>query len=171
MFYDDYHHTDWSIPTVQEQHVGIKVIRGWNKIKTGANRRTLKFQTKLNYLTYQKWSQKFCSNFVLYRFEVDVALALLPTLVRVTRLILDGPPEEGPAREASHSSIVDVLGRRLEADFAFLSWRDERVRLLFTTRFARLAFRLACGSCSLMIQLDPFYSERIEPGRIWASAR
>jgi len=43
-------------------------------------------------------------------------------------VVLDGPPEEGPAREAGHGPVVDVLGRRLEADLAFFSRGNEGVR-------------------------------------------
>jgi hypothetical protein len=48
-----------------------------------------------------------------HRFEGDFALALLPALVRIARLVLNGPPEESSAREAGDGAVVDVLGSRL----------------------------------------------------------
>ncbi len=54
----------------------------------------------------------------------DVAVALLPALVVIRRMILDGSAEESPAREAGHGPVVDVFGRRLQTDFALFGWRN-----------------------------------------------
>ena len=43
-------------------------------------------------------------------------------------LVLDGAAEEGAAGEARDGAVVDVLGRRLTANFALLRRRDQRVR-------------------------------------------
>ena len=64
----------------------------------------------------------------LSAFQGDVAAALLPALVVTGRVVLDGPPEEGSAGEASDGAVVDVLRRWLQADLAFFGGRNQRVR-------------------------------------------
>ena len=64
----------------------------------------------------------------LSAFQGDVAAAFLPALVVTGRVVLDGPPEEGSAGEASDGAVVDVLRRGLQADLAFFGGRNQRVR-------------------------------------------